>query len=278
MLFGDVVADAGRYVGTAAPSADFFDAVRVVGSGAGGAKVVVCRHRLSAGDFAVKVISKAAARRKHGDKRVRGERDALLALSGGPGITGLACAWQTPAALYLAMPLREGVPMRLLLQLEGRVSEGVAAFYAAQLLCALDWAHDRGISHRGVEPEALLVDVDQGRVTLLDLSHATQTPRGDLRVYGGEALHRTRCGRDEYWPPEMARREAYGSACDVWAAAVVLYELVAGQTPSHGADNVSAAILERALDFSDHFQNAGLVDLLRSLLHRDAKKRLGVSR
>lgn len=302
------------WTGLAANPANFFEAKRVVGVGGFG-KVLLCTHRLTGDPIAIKVMTKAVLRRKRHERRARVERDSLLALASSsldsPLIVNLTCAWQNESAVYLAMPYIGGGDLNAALKTHGRFPEANAAFYGAQLLCALAFAHSRGVLHRDVKPENVLLD-NAGHAVLIDLGLARPVPHGE------DDLARTRCGTDEYWSPEMVRKEHYSTATDVWSASVLVYELLSGKSPFlpevaqsvqktateegggkkkkknnkasvptqgaattavKSADAIHQAIVTKTLKFSppDAFTSSA-VDLLRRALDRNPLTRLGVSR
>ncbi|KAJ8599941.1 hypothetical protein CTAYLR_002810 [Chrysophaeum taylorii] len=281
-----------EWLGLAADPADFFEPKRVIGTGGFGSKVLLCAHRMTGASVAIKVMTKAALRRKRHEKRVRVERDSLLALSGGgSSIAALFCAWQTERAVCLAMPYVGGGDLGAALAADGRLLEPNAAFYGAQVVCALEFAHARGVLHRDVKPENVLLDA-AGHAVLIDLGLARPVPLGP------DDLARTRCGTDEYWSPEMVRKQRYSTATDVWSAVLLVYELLAGKSPflpDRGAvaaakkkkkppavkdlSRIHEAILAKPLEFSPpEAFSAASVDLLRRALDRDPEKRLGVAR
>lgn len=288
--------DALEWCGLATDPATFFRAHKVAGVGGFG-RVILCSHRLTGDPIAIKVMTKAALRRKRHERRARVERDSLVSLSSRDNsglVSSLSCAWQNEAAVYLAMPYIGGGDLATALEEFGRLPPANVAFYAAELLCALSFAHSRGVLHRDVKPENLLLDTD-GHAVLIDLGLARPAPRPEL---GADDLARTRCGTDEYWSPEMVRKEAYSTATDVWSAAVLVYELLAGKPPflpdqltAHKkkhhkqkkdaplVSSIHEAVLHKALKFHPpEAFSACAVDLLRRALDRDRTQRLGVSR
>ena len=212
------------FLGLATNPCHFFDAVRVVGTGGFG-KVLLCDHRLTGAPVAIKVMTKAALRRKKHERRARVERDALLALSSDcPLVISLSCSWHTETAVYLAMPYVGGGDLYEALEAQGRLPPASAAYYCGQVLRALAFTHAKGVLHRDVKPENVLLD-DQGHAVLIDLGLARPAPF----TLNDRAL--TRCGTDDYWSPEMVKRDHYGTSTDLWSASVLLYELLHGTPP-----------------------------------------------
>ncbi|MDB5064170.1 MAG: serine/threonine protein kinase, partial [Chloroflexi bacterium] len=113
----------------------------------------------------------------------------------------------------------------------------------AQVLTGLAAVHGAGIVHRDLKPENILLDRGHG-----DPLRARVSDFGIARLTTGPALTRTTglIGTPEYMAPEMAEQHDVGPPVDVYAAGIVLYELLTGRTPFRGGPAV--AILRRHLD------------------------------
>lgn len=136
--------------------------------------------------------------------------------------------------LYIAMDYVEGFDLNALLRLCTEKNEGLPAQHAlgilADVLEGLDYAHRRvddsgkplGIVHRDVSPSNILISYD-GEVKLCDfgIAHANDL----VREEAGEALK----GKAGYMSPEHARGEPLDARSDVFAAGIVLWELLAGR-------------------------------------------------
>jgi len=136
--------------------------------------------------------------------------------------------------LYIAMDYVEGFDLNALLRLCTEKNEGLPAQHAlgivADVLEGLDYAHRRkgdsgealGIVHRDVSPSNILISYD-GEVKLCDfgIAHANDV----VRDGAGEALK----GKAGYMSPEHARGDSLDARADVFAAGIVLWELLAGR-------------------------------------------------
>jgi serine/threonine protein kinase len=132
-------------------------------------------------------------------------------------------------APFLAMELVRGQLLSSLLVAEGSLAPRRAAKLAGQLLAGLATAHDAGIVHADIKTDNILVeDGDTERVKLIDFGLARlvddPTPRSLLLS-----------GTPEYLAPELILGELATTASDVYAAGVVLYELLTGEVPFSGA-------------------------------------------
>jgi serine/threonine protein kinase len=131
--------------------------------------------------------------------------------------------------LYIAMEYVEGFDLNALLRLCTLNGEGLPAEYAlgivADVLEGLDYAHRRGLVHRDVSPSNVLISYE-GEVKLCDfgIAHANDLVR-EGREEASEALK----GKAGYMSPEHARGESLDARADVFAAGIILWELLAGR-------------------------------------------------
>lgn len=142
---------------------------------------------------------------------------------------------------FLVMDLVDGRPLKALLGIEGLWSLGRIARLFAQLLDGLHGLHAEGFVHADVKPENVLVqshgETDTATLIDLGLAHvAGERERGDPVV----------SGTPEYMAPEVIAGHAVVPASDLYAAGVMLYELLTGTTPFGGAS--TAEILRRHLE------------------------------
>jgi len=103
---------------------------------------------------------------------------------------------------------------------------------SAQVACALDHAHRRGIVHRDVKPDNVLFDED-GNAIITDFGIATARFHGRLTATG-RAM-----GTPHYMSPEQAMGKLIDGRSDIYAMGIMLYEALAGFPPFDGADSFS---------------------------------------
>jgi serine/threonine protein kinase len=186
-----------------------------------------------------------------------------------PKALGIGEDWHHP---YLVMEFVEGELLSSVLQREGRLPWPRASELLLQLLDALEYLHARGIYHRDLKPENLVL-TPEGRLKILDFGLALVggRPRVTWRGFSGLA------GTPEYMAPEQIRGERGGARSDVYAAGVILYEMLRGRPPFSG-DN-PLAVMHQALHdvpapisrFADVPTGADAV--LARALHRDRTQR-----
>jgi beta-lactam-binding protein with PASTA domain/serine/threonine protein kinase len=144
-----------------------------------------------------------------------------------PAVVSVFDQGEDSGTVYLAMEYVEGRTLRQVLRDLGRLSPAHALDVIDPVLAALHAAHIAGIVHRDVKPENVLV-ADDGRVKVADfglaraLTDASTVTRGLL------------LGTVNYISPEQALGEAATPRSDVYAAGVMLYELLTGRPPHAG--------------------------------------------
>jgi hypothetical protein len=142
---------------------------------------------------------------------------------------------ESDGLLYLVMPLIEGGTLKDRFASDGRQSwqPPQALELAAQILPALDFAHERGVVHRDIKPANVLMDRDWAWLADFGIARLAQgDDGGGMTLTGATAI-----GTPEYMAPEQVvpdmQRPLDGRA-DLYAFAVVLYELLTGRVPFRG--------------------------------------------
>jgi eukaryotic-like serine/threonine-protein kinase len=135
--------------------------------------------------------------------------------------------------LFIAMTLYRGETVKTRLDREGKLSVGTAVNIARQVCHGLEAAHRAGIIHRDLKPANLMVLPD-GTVKILDFGLAKVE---DLTL----TASRVRIGTVSYMAPEQIRGERIDARTDLWSLGVVLFEMLAGEKPFRGEQDVSVA-------------------------------------
>lgn len=106
--------------------------------------------------------------------------------------------------------------------------ESHAKFYAACVVLAFEYLHDRQIIYRDLKPENVLIS-SNGYVKVADFSFAKKLAKG-LKTF-------TLCGTPQYLAPEQIQQTGHNRAVDWWALGVFIYELVNGRPPFNQGDH-----------------------------------------
>ncbi|XP_055695043.1 ribosomal protein S6 kinase 2 beta isoform X1 [Lutzomyia longipalpis] len=244
-----------------------FELLRVLGEGSFG-KVFLVRKIVGkdAGTlYAMKVLKKATLKVKD---RVRSTNERnILADVGHAFIVKLHYAFQTPGKLYLILDFLRGGDLFTRLSKEVMFTEEDVKFYLAELALALNHLHSIGIIYRDLKPENILLDQD-GHIALTDFGLSKQ-PLDGSKTYSF-------CGTVEYMAPEVVNRKGHHFAADWWSFGVLMYEMLTGNLPFHGATRQETMnqILKTKLGMPDNLSPEAQ-SLLRVLFKRNPQNRLG---
>jgi hypothetical protein len=189
----------------------------------------------------------------------RFEQEALTAASlNHPNILAVYDIGVHDGAPYIVSELLEGATLRQMLA-GGALSTRKALEYAVQIAYGLAAAHEKGIVHRDLKPENLLV-TKGGPVKILDFGLAKLTQTEPTSV-GASELHTAFAGTEPglvvgtpgYMSPEQVRGEATDRRSDIFAFAVILYEMLSGRrafTGSSAIETMSAILKEEPPDLA----------------------------
>jgi serine/threonine protein kinase len=238
---------------------------RHIGSGSF-ADVYCATRQFSAETVAVKVLPKSNLRSQPDIDRCQREIDAMFFLDF-PHVVRLRDFLEDDAAFYLVMEHCGGRNLLQYLEQRGPLSEPVAALLFKQIAAAVAFCHLRGIAHRDLKLENILI-TEFPMVKLTDFGLCGFVERA--------APMRTVCGSMCYCAPETFGDVGYdGKIADIWSLGVVLYVLVCRRYPWAVANQAQLrdAIVRADVAIPDDVSGS-CRDLLRGLLTRDPARRI----
>jgi TolB-like protein/Tfp pilus assembly protein PilF/tRNA A-37 threonylcarbamoyl transferase component Bud32 len=208
--------------------------------GSGGMAVVYLAEDLKHHrQVAIKVFRPELAAVLGGERFLR-EIEILAQLSH-PHILPLHDSGQAGGLLYYVTPYVAAGSLRDRLEREGQLAIGETVQLARDVAEALDYAHGRGVVHRDVKPENILMA--EGHAVVTDFGVAVSTGSVERLTTGGLVV-----GTPAYMSPEQASGEAdLDGRSDQYSLACVLYEALAGQPPFTGR-NARAIIARQIAD------------------------------
>jgi tRNA A-37 threonylcarbamoyl transferase component Bud32 len=187
---------------------------------------------------AIKLMHREIARDSDQLERFRREARAVAQLSH-PNLVGVIDAGEegdphfpTP---YIVFEYVEGETLKDRIRRNGRLTVSEAIAYAIEIARALGVAHDRGIVHRDVKPQNVLID-EEGAARVTDFGIARSLHQEGLTA-DGRVL-----GTTDYVSPEQALGHAVSGQSDLYSLGVVLFEMLTGDVPFKGETQVTVAM------------------------------------
>lgn len=136
---------------------------------------------------------------------------------------------------YIVMEYVEGITLKQYLSAKGMLPEKEAVDFAAQICSGLEHAHKKGIVHKDIKPENILI-TKEGILKITDFGIAKALNQGTITT-GGLAM-----GSVHYFSPEQARGSYIDAKTDIYSVGVLLYEMVTGKRPFDGESAISVAM------------------------------------
>lgn len=209
-----------------------YELLELIGTG-GMANVYKAKcHRLNR-LVAVKILKSELAENAEFRRRFRDESLAVAALSHG-NIVSVYDVSSSGGVEYIVMELIDGITLKQYMERRGQMDWREALHFITQIMHGLSHAHSRGIIHRDIKPQNIMVLRD-GSVKVADFGIACLANTANTLTQ--EAL-----GSVHYISPEQARGDRTDARSDVYSAGVVLYEMLTGRLPFEGDSAVSVAI------------------------------------
>ena len=154
-----------------------------------------------------------------------------------PHVVPVLSAGDADGMLYYTMPFVEGESLRGLLARRGELPVAEAVRVLRQVADALAYAHERGVVHRDVKPENILLTTGHALVADFGIAKAIAAARAGDDEWDGATLTQvgTALGTPAYMAPEQAAADPHTDhRADLYALGVVAYELLVGHPPFHG--------------------------------------------
>ncbi len=185
---------------------------------------------------AIKILRKEYATNEEFLNRFKNESKAISLLSH-PNIVKIYDVSFGDLIQYIVMEYIEGITLKEFIEREGCLTWKDAVYYTIQILRGLQHAHDRGIVHRDVKPQNIMLLPD-GTIKVTDFGIA-RFARSEQKTMTDKAI-----GSVHYISPEQARGDATDERTDIYSVGVILYEMLTGRLPFQADSAVSVAIMQ----------------------------------
>ena len=185
---------------------------------------------------AVKILKEEFISNEEFVRRFKNESKAIAMLSH-PNIVKVYDVSFGDLIQYIVMEYIDGITLKEYIEHEGSLRWKDAVHFTIQILKGLQHAHDKGIVHRDVKPQNIMVLPD-GTIKVTDFGIA-RFARSEQRTITDKAI-----GSVHYISPEQARGERTDEKTDIYSVGVILYEMLTGQLPFQAENAVSVAIMQ----------------------------------
>ncbi|MDP9491064.1 MAG: protein kinase [Actinomycetota bacterium] len=210
-----------------------YELVELIGKG-GMSSVWQAHDRLLDRIVAIKILHPHFTEDEEYVERFRREARSVAQLSH-PNIVTVIDRGEDAGRQYIVFEYVEGENLKQLVERGGPMPIRDALLMALQMARALAFAHGRGLIHRDVKPQNVLLNTD-GQAKMTDFGIAREVDVEGVTITG------TVLGTSEYIAPEQARGQQVDSQTDVYSLGVVLYELLTGGVPYDGDNFVTVAL------------------------------------
>lgn len=181
---------------------------------------------------AVKVLKPEFREDKTFISKFRSEAQAAAGLSH-PNVVNVFDVGEDRGVYYIVMELVEGITLKDYINRKGKLSVKEATSIAIQVSLGLEAAHNRGIVHRDVKPQNIIISTD-GKVKLSDFGIAKATSSNTISSNVMGSVH--------YSSPEQVRGGYSDFKSDIYSLGITIYEMVTGRVPFDGDTTVAIAI------------------------------------
>lgn len=189
-------------------------------------------HRLNR-LVAIKILKSDLAQNEEFRRRFNAESQAVAQLSH-PNIVSVYDVSRGDDMEYIVMELIDGITLKQYMEKRGQLNWRESLHFITQIMRGLSHAHSRGIIHRDIKPQNIMVLRD-GSVKVADFGIACLAD-------SAQTLTQEALGSVHYISPEQARGDRPDARSDIYSSGVVLYEMLTGRLPFEGESAVSVAI------------------------------------
>ena len=247
-----------------------FKVLKVIGRGSFG-KVNLVEYLPTHETYAMKSLKKDLLIEQEQIENTLLEKEILQTIDY-PLLCGLVFCFQTEERIYFIMPFLSGGELFQHLRKFRTFDEEKVRFYGAQIALALEYLHSKGIVYRDLKPENILMD-EQGYLRLADFGMAKKLKDDEKAM--------SFCGTPEYLAPEIITMEGHDKNADWWSFGILLFEMLCGLPPFYveNLDKMYELIKTSSVKFPKRINlSEDAKDIIRKLLEKNPKKRLGSQR
>ena len=246
-----------------------YEITELIGQG-GMANVYKAKDVLDNRVVAVKILKREFSENDEFLRRFRNESKAIAVLSH-PNIVKIYDMGFSEKIQYIAMEYIDGITLKEYIDSERVLNWKDAVHFIIQILRALQHAHNRGIVHRDIKPQNIMLLTD-GTIKVMDFGIA-KFAREESMTATDQAI-----GTVHYISPEQARGDVTDEKSDIYSVGVMFYEMLTGQKPFDTDNPVSIAVMHiknipvRPRDINPNIPS-GLEEIIMHAMEKDAENR-----
>ena len=189
---------------------------------------------------AIKILKEEFSNNEEFLRRFKNESKAIAVLSH-PNIVKVYNVSFGDRIQYIVMEYIDGITLKEYLEQQKEIKWKEAIHFTIQILRALQHAHEKGIVHRDIKPQNIML-LQDGTIKVTDFGIA-RFSRSETRTMTDKAI-----GSVHYIAPEQARGDITDEKADIYSVGVMLYEMITGQLPFEADNAVSVAIMQLQTD------------------------------
>ena len=189
---------------------------------------------------AVKILKEEFSKNEEFKRRFKNESKAIALLSH-PNIVKVYDVNFGEKLQYIVMEYIDGITLKEYITKQGAITWNDALFFMTQILRAVQHAHDKGIVHRDIKPQNIIL-LPNGNIKVTDFGIA-RFSRSETKTLTEQAI-----GSVHYIAPEQAKGESTDEKADIYSLGVVLYEMLSGSVPFDADSAVSVALMQVQAD------------------------------
>lgn len=213
--------------------ADRYTVLELIGKG-GMADVYLALDTLLDREVAIKLLKSEMNGDSTSIERFKREAEAIAKLAH-PNIVDIYDVGEDNGNYYIVMEYVKGATLKNLIKKRGAIEPKEAVFLMKQLCSAIKAAHDKGVIHRDIKSQNIIIK-DDGTLKVLDFGIALANDA--IQITSDDIV----LGSVHYLAPELSKGESATELSDIYAMGIILYELLTGDVPFKGDQAIQIAI------------------------------------